>query len=107
MKKKLNIKISEDGHLSVVGEFVLGILEDMLYAYVESVDGVDNYIKEHKEIIGGELDVSLTFDFGEEDIKLDIDPKLDKKEIKLLMYAIGEILIHHHDREGEKYEFDA
>lgn len=30
-----------------------------------------------------------------------------KTEIKLLMYAIGEILIYHHDREGEKYEFDA
>lgn len=107
MKKQLNIEITKDGHMSVSGEYVLGILEDVLYAYVESIDGVDNYIKEHKEIIGGELDVSLIFDFSKEDIELEIDPGLDKKGIQLLMYAIGEILIYHHDREGEKYEFDA
>lgn len=107
MKKQLNIKISKDGHLSVVGEFSLTMLADILSAYFESVGGIDNYLKEQKEIIGEELDVSLIFDFSKEDTELEIEPELDKKGIKLLMYAIGEILIHHHDREGEKYEFDA
>lgn len=107
MKKQLNIEITKDGHLSVFGEYVLEVLEDVLYSYVESIEGIDNYIKEQKEIIGEELDVSLIFDLSKEYIGLDIEPELDKKEIKLLMYAIGEILIHHHDREGEKYEFYA
>ena len=79
MKKQLNIKINKDGHLSVFGEYVLEILEGILYGYVESIGGVDNYIKEYKEINGGELDVSLIFDFSKEDIEIEVEPKLDKK----------------------------